>query len=214
MKDKKKMVVWLVSHCLTNNNRMAYAHELSKYIQMFYDTIFEKIFSQEFYAFCEKCRLTRYLSEVDIFGACGIRSLGKKESHQMIRDHYKFYLAFENSNCHQYITEKFWINALRNNAIPIVMGAPKIDYVKVAPPHSFIHVDDYSPRQLARFLSYLDQNTTAYNEYFEWKSFGRVVESDFYCRLCDLVQSPPTKTYANLDVWWKGNGDCQKYSKE
>ncbi|PIO75220.1 fucosyl transferase, partial [Teladorsagia circumcincta] len=110
------------------------------------------------------------ITTVDIFGACGKRSPNKVEAHRMIREHYKFYLAFENSNCHQYITEKFWINALRNDAIPIVMGAPKADYIKVAPPNSFIHVDDYTPEQLSRYLLYLDRNRTAYNEYFAWKT--------------------------------------------
>ncbi|VDO70921.1 unnamed protein product [Heligmosomoides polygyrus] len=158
-------------------------------------------------------RLARLIIlKVDIYGACGKRSLAKKEAYRMIREKYKFYLAFENSNCRQYITEKFWINALRNNAVPVVMGASKADYVKVAPPHSFIHVEDYSPEQLARYLQYLDRNATAYNEYFAWKTYGRIVDSNFFCRLCAFVQSPPTKTYKNLDKWWRGNDDCQKNS--
>ncbi|KAK6032795.1 fucosyl transferase [Ostertagia ostertagi] len=180
---KTRMVCWIVSNCFTNNHRMEYARRLSQYIQ------------------------------VDIFGACGKRSLNKVEAHRTIRENYKFYLAFENSNCHQYITEKFWINALRNDAIPIVMGAPKADYIKVAPPNSFIHVDDYTPEQLSRYLLYLDRNRTAYNEYFVWKKYGRVVHSDFYCRLCAFVQSPPTKTYSSLDEWWQDSEDCEKYSR-
>ena len=36
-------------------------------------------------------------------------------------DNYKFYLAFENSDCNHYITEKFW-NALANGVVPIVYG--------------------------------------------------------------------------------------------
>ncbi len=34
---------------------------------------------------------------------------------------YKFYLAFENSFCEDYVSEKFW-NALRRSVVPIVMG--------------------------------------------------------------------------------------------
>ena len=31
----------------------------------------------------------------------------------MLDTHYKFYLAFENSNCQDYISEKFFVNGLR-----------------------------------------------------------------------------------------------------
>ncbi|CAJ0609965.1 unnamed protein product [Cylicocyclus nassatus] len=177
-KGKSGLAVWLVSNCLTNNNRMLFAKRLSEFMQ------------------------------VDIYGECGKGSVPRKDLHRLIKN-YKFYLAFENSNCRQYISEKFWINALSNNAVPIVMGAPKSDYMAVAPPHSFIHVDDYEPPQLAQYLLYLDKNDTAYNEYFAWKSFGRVVSSDFYCQLCSFVQSPPRKIYNDIDTWWKNTGKCQ-----
>lgn len=50
------------------------------------------------------------------------------------------------------------------------MGAAKWYYERVAPAHSFIHVDDFdSPKSLANYLRYLDRNDTAYNEYFRWK---------------------------------------------
>ena len=44
-----------------------------------------------------------------------------------VRDNFiakhKFYLAFENSlHCNDYISEKFWRNALGNGAVPIVYG--------------------------------------------------------------------------------------------
>ena len=43
----------------------------------------------------------------------------------------KFYLAFENSLCDDYITEKFH-NILENfNTVPVVMGPRKEDYIKV-----------------------------------------------------------------------------------
>ncbi|WKY14711.1 hypothetical protein Q1695_000327 [Nippostrongylus brasiliensis] len=179
---KTRMVCWIVSNCFTNNRRMEYARRLAKLIQ------------------------------VDIYGACGTNILGKQQAYQLIREKCKFYLAFENSNCRHYITEKFWINALQNNAIPIVMGAPKRDYADVAPPNSFIHVEDYTIEHLSSYLHYLDRNDTAYNEYFAWKKYGRVVDSNFYCHLCAFVQLPPTKTYTDLDKWWRGRNECEVYS--
>lgn len=46
---------------------------------------------------------------------------------------YKFYLAFENSNCRDYVTEKFFVNGLGRNVLPIVMGARPEDYQRSAP---------------------------------------------------------------------------------
>jgi hypothetical protein len=52
--------------------------------------------------------LSKYI-DVDIFGACGTKSCSKRENkkcHEMIKQHYKFYLVFENSKCLGYMTEK------------------------------------------------------------------------------------------------------------
>ncbi|OTF80387.1 hypothetical protein BLA29_013929, partial [Euroglyphus maynei] len=93
----------------------------------------------------------------------------------MLNNDYKFYLAFENSNCRDYITEKFYLNGLGENhrdfnIIPIVMGAHPMDYRRQSPPNSFIHVDNFqSPLQLAKYLHYLDKNDDEYNKYFDWK---------------------------------------------
>lgn len=78
-------VAWFVSNCHPRNQRMHYARELSKYIQ------------------------------VDIYGACGSLRCPRSQSQtcfDMLDEDYKFYLAFENSNCKDYITEKFFVNGL------------------------------------------------------------------------------------------------------
>lgn len=83
--NKTKKVAWFVSNCGAPNNRLQYAKELQKYI------------------------------EVDIYGACGNKSCSRtnNECFKMLDKDYKFYLSFENSNCREYITEKFFFNALR-----------------------------------------------------------------------------------------------------
>ena len=104
---------------------------------------------------------------------------------------YKFYLAFENSNCRDYITEKFYVNGLKNDILPVVMGARKEDYVRSAPQKSFIHVDDFdSPEDLAKYLKELDSNDDLYNEYFQWKGTGEMINTKFFCRLCSLLHDP------------------------
>jgi Glycosyltransferase family 10 (fucosyltransferase) C-term len=75
-----------VSNCNDRNGRLNYARELSKHIS------------------------------VDIYGECGTKTCPRateKSCFEMLKKEYKFYLAFENSNCRDYITEKFFINALR-----------------------------------------------------------------------------------------------------
>ena len=83
---KTKMVAWFVSNCGAPNGRSQYVQELSRYIQ------------------------------VDIYGSCGPLTCRRSEQDQcfvLLNTDYKFYLAFENSNCRDYITEKFFINGLK-----------------------------------------------------------------------------------------------------
>ena len=59
-----------------------------------------------------------------------------------------FIVAFENSFCSDYITEKFWSCLLYGN-IPIVLGGlSDTDYKNQrVPPHSYINADNYpSPK--------------------------------------------------------------------
>jgi len=51
---------------------------------------------------------------VDVIGRCGkniFSKMGKNETfYNYLEDHYKFYFAFENSLCADYITEKFYMS--------------------------------------------------------------------------------------------------------
>lgn len=98
---------------------------------------------------------------------------GKTKLDTMAR--YKFYLAFENNNNVDYVTEKYF-QALMMGTVPgkgnilfvtkfdriwpflVYMGAPNIDTFKPAP-HSIIKVTDFeSPKELAEYLTLLDKN--------------------------------------------------------
>lgn len=111
---------------------------------------------------------------------------GNRHCDELLNKEHRFYFAAENSKCPSYITEKYLVNGLRlayihqqrqnlkcnrHDIIPIAFGASRDDYERVSPPHSFIHVDDFAnAKELANYLHYLSQNSTAYNEYFQWKS--------------------------------------------
>ncbi|CAB4065146.1 FUT-1 [Lepeophtheirus salmonis] len=126
--------------------------------------------------------------------------------------YYKFYFAFENSLCRDYVTEKFF-HALRLPVVPVVYG--KSNYTAVAPPHSFIDVRDFkSPKAVAEYLMYLDKNDTAYLEYFKWKLEGRYKITSFdqeaqktLCILCDRLNNLQHKrayTTSQMNEYWKG----------
>ncbi|KAK4475153.1 hypothetical protein MN116_002237 [Schistosoma mekongi] len=148
--------------------------------------------------------LSRYI-KVDMYGACGGSSCS--DCLNMFSKHYKFYLSFENTMCKDYVTEKFFHNALLNNMLPIVMGASIEEYERIAPPYSFIHVDQFkSPYELAQYLNYLDKNDTAYNEYFAWHGHGDVYvwksrpQCDF-CLLAHSLQYIKPTWYTNYESW-------------
>lgn len=90
------------------------------------------------------------------------------------------------------------------------MGARPQDYLRVAPPHSYIHVEDFSgPAELAEYLHILDKNDTLFNSYFQWKNSGEFINTRFWCRLCALLHAPVVpKVYTDIQTWWAGKGTC------
>ena len=138
-KDKSRLVAWMVSHCFAQNKRNEYVSLLQRHIP------------------------------IDIYGACGNLTCFPKLSKacdQKINKKYKFYLAFENSLCSEYITEKVW-RRLDGEIIPIVLG--NAEYDKYLPKHSYINIKDFSsPKKLATYLKLLDRDEKLYNEYFNW----------------------------------------------
>ena len=147
-----------------------------------------------------------------IYGYCGDRrSCPRKRNSYickaLLRRH-KFYLAFENGNCPEYITEKYWENAIDNNIVPVVMGGA--DYKALAIPNSYIDVQDFaSPKKLAEYLLYLDGNDTAYREYFSWKNLYQHTVPKRACALCkqlhdESLYSPP-RMYKNMTRFWDKN---------
>ena len=125
---------------------------------------------------------------------------------------HKFYLAFENSLCIDYITEKYLRNSLERGLVPVVYGGSRYSPEEVIP-GSYINVADFgSIKALADYLKYLDKNDTAYNQYFKWKNKYKIVKHTFWlCQLCKALHDPTigTKIYHNISFYWGRKGACQ-----
>ena len=157
------------------------------------------------YTHCEPVR-TQYLKElmkhiqVDQYGAClrnkpGLIANGKKTSRRMVTElqrGYKFAIAFPNSDCDFYMTEKIY-SALSAGSVPIWLGTDSIDEVLKWGnlQHSVIKVKDFaSPKALAEFLLKLAKNEEEYNKYLKWKHEGFQLPKEYY-------ESP-------IGQWWDG----------
>ncbi|ELT99121.1 hypothetical protein CAPTEDRAFT_66605, partial [Capitella teleta] len=132
--------------------------------------------------------------DVDIYGHCG-KDLVCGEFGELRVDcvkefisKYKFYLAYENSFCDNYYTEKL-TKMIDVDTIPVVMGW--VNFTSVLQPGTFIDVRDFpSVKALTEYLNYLDQNDTAFNEIIERKRATKCVESypnRYFCRLCHYL---------------------------
>ena len=106
---------------------------------------------------------------------------GGKLCKQTLRK-YKFYLAFENSFCPDYVTEKYWLHSLDNNMIPIVLGGANYKDPRLAIPGSYINVFDFrNPKQLIKYIQKVDANDTLFNSYFTWKNTYTFASETFEC---------------------------------
>lgn len=86
---------------------------------------------------------------------------------------YKFHLAFENAVCKDYMTEKL-MRPLHVGSVPIYYGSPAAQ--EWMPNNStVIMVKDFeSPKKLAEFITFLDNNDEEYEKYMNFKKPGGV----------------------------------------
>lgn len=112
LKNKTRSVAWVVSNCRTiPSRRNDLKNKLEKYI------------------------------DVDVYGKCGNLTCSRSpDCYEMLERNYWFYLAFENSYCEDYATEKLY-ETLKYNMIPVVYGGG--NYSALAPPHSVINVEEF-----------------------------------------------------------------------
>lgn len=180
--SKTKMAVIHVSNCYDNARRYRIVHELSKHI------------------------------DVDQFGHCPGRvvcdtGMPYQECANLFKP-YKFYLAFENSYCRDYITEKYWQSQTDRLQIPVI-ATSKFN-LELLPPHSYLNVFDFPTlKDLAEKMTEIRNNETLYNSYFEWKKYYKTGGSNGFCSMCKALHQNRTAQSYNLDSWIK-HDSCSK----
>jgi hypothetical protein len=191
--NKTRNVAWFATNCKSQSKREQYIKEMQSNIG------------------------------VDIYGKCGNLSCGtnyfkswsEAKCHETLFNYnnsYRFYLAFENSLCYDYLTEKLW-KLKGYSVIPIVMGLA--DYKNMLPEKSFIDVTDFeSPQKLAEFLLKLSKNDELYNEYVaRWRSLEcepwYPPYSPWQCKICEGLHKLDGRTQIIHDIarFW-GSRKC------
>ena len=157
-------------------------------------------------------------AKIDTYGGCSGVELGHTEA-QRILSSYKFYLAFENSLCPEYATEKIYkiinLKLTDNPPVPVVMGPNRSWYEEKLPKNSFIHVDDFpNPKDLSEYLKYLNTEHDLYFEYLTWRRNYRMVsDPPLRCKLCEFLNNKTLKpnklpiTISDFERFWKKH-DC------
>ncbi|XP_071096354.1 alpha-(1,3)-fucosyltransferase 7-like [Haliotis cracherodii] len=176
-------------------------------------------------------QLRKYV-KVDIYGPCVNRTLCDRDLDCFVKvgREYKFYLAFEDVFCSEYISDVFF-RFYGTAAVPIVRGGG--DYSSVVPKGTYINTADFkSIAELGKYIQYLDKNDTAYIEILKRKRYHASVYSrhqvvqwidktiirnifmDMNNMMCDICRrlwnvDDYRKTYSDILTWY-GKSKCTK----
>ncbi|KAM9732902.1 alpha-(1,3)-fucosyltransferase 4-like [Menidia menidia] len=169
-RPRRRLAAWVISNWSEKHARVAFYHRLRRYVQ------------------------------VDVFGRAGrpLPRAGGGGGVVRLAARYSFYLALENSQHTDYITEKLW-NAVRAGAVPVVLGPPRRNYERFLPPEAFIHVDDFpTVRELARYLLALGRSPSRMRRHLDWRGGYSVHQPAFwaehYCTACRAVRGGRGRT--------------------
>ncbi|KAI6198879.1 Fucosyl transferase [Aphelenchoides besseyi] len=152
-----------------------------------------------------------------------IEELSKHINVTKVDEHY-FTLAFENSICPEYTTEKYW--RLKELVVPVVLSRSVLNPNQVLD-GTFIAASDFeSPRELAEFLQTLIKDKQEYMKYFEWtKKYRRTMNGDTLngiavsntnagCQLCRLATLRPKLPTQNIHSFWNQSECIHDYGTE
>lgn len=190
-KSKTKDAIWVTSHCTTEGNRENYVSTLQKYIG------------------------------VETLGACGRPWCGKPHDHELdncfsiLNSSYRFHLAFENSLCANYITEKFYEN-YKYDIIQIVRGGKPRERPIDVNKNAYISASDFTnAHALGMYLRELKLNQTRYAEMMAAKDeYLAIPYTELFKRaMCDVCErlhnlDEYRQTYEDVYHWMQTQESC------
>ena len=159
--------------------------------------------------------LQKHGLKFDMYGKCG-KDCGAFSSCSAILQKYKFFLAFENSLCDEYISEKPYRNGFMLGVVPVIMSAANLSDPYILPPGSFIDASQFtSVSALSNFLKSVGSDPKRYNKYFEWRNYWNIklnsinegqekFSRDYFCPLCRrLHEDQRPKFISNVQEWYE-----------
>jgi hypothetical protein len=199
-KVKGALIMFLASNCRSSSGRECFVRELMRFVRV------------DSYGKC--------LHNRDVLYVDGIERQPSRLTSELLTfvGYYKFYLAYENSICRSYRTEKLF-RAFGAGSVPIVSGIIEDEFLPYRP--SVISADNFSSvKALADYVIWLDSNPLEYERFLRWRVIppegllapylGLEVKR---CSLCAQLHSsrwqPETRTLKDISEWWSGDGVCR-----
>ena len=152
---KVGLAVQFVSNCHSYSRLEAYVRELRRYVPI------------DIYGKCGEFKCSGDKNDIQESNnhlrngnkqntgktiSTNVNNHGTWDCHKLVATKYKFFLAFEDSVCKDFVTEKFF--AMFNgdlDMVPVVLGGG--NYSEIAPPNSYIDASKFqSPKALAHHL--------------------------------------------------------------
>ncbi|XP_052768024.1 alpha-(1,3)-fucosyltransferase C-like [Mya arenaria] len=147
------------------------------------------------------------VTSIKVFGKCGVSRVNGNISFEQ---KYKFYLAFENCLCEDYITEKVY-DWYTKDIILVVRGGA--NYSEHLPEGTYVNAADFrTPENLADFSNTLGSDEERYIEYLRRKDNYKVITEQenvqtAFCALCWRLNNNERfrKSHTNISSWWFGS---------
>ena len=156
--------------------------------------------------------------DIDLYGKCPGHKPFCRNCWKIAKEKYKFYLAFENSLCTDYITEKTYTNAFTHELVPVIISGANLSNPLLMPQGSYVNARSYSSaKRLATYLMKVINNSTLYNNFFKWRAEWKIVNQWDYkgleCSICEkLYESNEVKIYNNIYSWFNRSKECVDWS--